>query len=128
MRPVPTLWAEVEAQEVPSARYALRVRENANLRDIGYCGAGVAGQGLHLNVVRAWAQSCGIDGVVWTCLGPKWRNTEGRIPTADEVLTFLRAQPKNSEAEEYIRKAPKQVDTMYRRRIVADLGWTHIPA
>lgn len=29
------------------------------------------------------------------------------------------------QAEEYVRKAPSEVDTPYRRRIVRDLGWAY---
>jgi len=44
----------------------------------------------------------------------------------DEVVSFLRNLPqeKQRNAEEYIRKTPRQIDTEYRRRIEAEWNWT----
>ena len=63
--------------------------------------------------------------VIWTALPPKFRD-EVRAPTADEVMTYLRdlVGPSRDRAEQYIRRAPRQIDTVLRRRIVAELNWT----
>jgi hypothetical protein len=66
--------------------------------------------------------------VVWTALPPKFNDQSGRIPTVDEVISFLQNLPQERQknAEEYIRKTPRQIDTKYRRRIEAELNWTPI--
>jgi hypothetical protein len=62
---------------------------------------------------------------VWTNLPPKFNDEDKRIPTAEEAVTYLRGLQgeKREKAEQYIRMAPKQVDTDYRRRIHVELGW-----
>jgi len=43
----------------------------------------------------------------------------------DEVVGYLRTREGSvlEEAEEYVRKAPRQINTVYRRAIEAALGW-----
>ena len=69
-----------------------------------------------------------LDAVVWTALKPKFQEEIGQIPTADEVIAFLKHLPPETKkvAEEYVRRAPAQVNTEYRRRIENELGWTPI--
>jgi hypothetical protein len=80
------------------------------------------------DIIGKWASNMGLDAVVWTALPPKFDSQTGRVPTVDEVLSFLRTrtQEQQKNAEEYIRKAPRQVDTEYRRRIEAELSWTPV--
>lgn len=47
------------------------------------------------------------------------------MPTGEEVVGLLRAldAAKRPEAEGYVRQAPAQIDTPYRRLIERELGW-----
>lgn len=51
------------------------------------------------------------------------------MPSEDDVINALRGlEGKERDlAEEYVRMAPHEVDTPYRRRIARDLGWTSDP-
>jgi hypothetical protein len=73
-----------------------------------------------------WAESRGIDAVLWTALPPKFRDVDERVPTINEVLSYLSdlTGRVRDDAERYIRLAPRQIDTPYRRKIEAALGWT----
>lgn len=66
-----------------------------------------------------------MEAVVYTNLSQNF-HLDGQLPTADEVVGYLRNLKgvKRDEAEEYVRKAPTQVNTTYRRAIEAALGWT----
>jgi hypothetical protein len=64
-----------------------------------------------------------LTGVVWTALGPRWDGRDGRVPSCSEVIAFLSSQGADSAAEEYVRKAPRQVRTRYREEIERHLGW-----
>lgn len=72
-----------------------------------------------------WAEARGISGVVWTAL-PSRFDKRTVVPSIGQVLDYLRGLEgeKRMAAEEYIRRAPHQVDTPYRRAIEAALGWT----
>jgi len=64
---------------------------------------------------------------VWAALGPKFKGNDD-VPTADQVIDHLRALQGRTreEAERYIRQAPAQIDTRYRREIEAALNWTYL--
>ena len=63
-------------------------------------------------------------GVVWTALGARFPGVAGE-PSSEQVVAYLKglASPEKELAEEYIRKAPRQIRTAYRERIEAALGW-----
>jgi hypothetical protein len=69
-----------------------------------------------------------LDAAVWTNLGSKFDGTDGRTPTETEVVAYLQAlEGEAREAgEEYVRRAPRQIATSYRRAIERALGWTPI--
>ena len=131
--PVRTLWAPFSVGTVAAAREALRKRENVPEKN----------REKHIKVwstgdqndsdpasISAWARGLKIDAVVWTALPPRFSGEEGRVPTPDEAVTYLRQLPheQRRHAERYIRMAPRQVDTPYRRRFEAEFGWTPLDA
>ena len=77
--------------------------------------------------MKAWADARGLHGVVWTALPSVFGGVE-RVPGEDEVVGYLRGLrgAVRDEAERYIRRAPRQTDTAWRRRIEAEFGWTPI--
>lgn len=127
--PVRSLWAVMDATDLNSGREALRQREcipqNSSNR-VGNWSVGDAPPELVLDLPQ-WAEARGIHGVVWTALPPKFAGTE-QTPTEDQILHYLSGLTgaKRDAAERYIRYAPCQVDTQYRRRIEAALQWTPV--
>jgi len=126
--PVRALWAIMDATEVDSARKALRDRERISQKnEQNYIGSWSAGQPSPelLPRLAEWANSKGVHHIVWTALPPKFNGTK-QTPTQEQVVQYLdglTGAPRD-KAERYIRFAPKQIDTAYRRRIEAVLHWT----
>jgi hypothetical protein len=97
-------------------------------RDIGSWASGISPT-THTEIIIAdWARQEGIDTVVWTALTPKWDGKNGNFPSCEELLLYLRnlTFERQRNAKEYIRRAPLQIDTDYRRRIELEFGWTPI--
>ncbi|MCV3239293.1 hypothetical protein [Mesorhizobium sp. ZC-5] len=123
--PIRTLWAVMDTTDLNVAKEALRQREGKPIRDhIAHWQTGDASPAAIPNLGE-WAAAHGIRAVIWTALPPKFDGTENRIPTIDEVLAHLAGLVgnKRENAERYIRLTPRQIDTAYRRRIEAELGW-----
>jgi hypothetical protein len=115
---------------LPTARRELASREGIRDSDIerfiGFWEA--AGGTLHgdgANEIAEWARTKQLDAVVWTNLEVGLRASRGTVPSIKTVIDHLRALPhaQGVEAEKYIRKAPRQIDTDYRRQIAKELGW-----
>jgi hypothetical protein len=115
--------------ELQAAKEALREREgitgNNWISRIGSWQQGEAAPQC-MPELPNWAQAHGLDAVVWTVLGPEFNGNE-TSPTVDQVIQYLRTLTVTvrDEAERYVRCAPRQIDTAYRRRIEAELGWSH---
>lgn len=128
--PVRSLWATFDGSGLAQAREALRSREGIpakNLhKSIGSWSRGDANPDCILEI-EPWAASRGIESVVWTALPPKFNEQDGAGPSADEAVAYLRGLtgPTRDLAEQYIRQAPQQVDTAYRRKFEAVLGWSY---
>lgn len=76
-------------------------------------------------VVGEWARIHELSAVIWTDFPPRFRKTDGVVPSSDEALEFLRSRsPQEQEnAKTYITQTPKQVATPYRAEIERHLGW-----
>jgi len=132
---VRTLWALMVANSLDEAISELAEREMPKKPDenrIGRWPCDPAEAKDFTELVEAWACARGLDGVVWTALPPKFDRENGRMPGVDEVLEHLHElsadYDKWKRAEEYVRRAPLQIDTEYRRRIECEFGWVPLPA
>ena len=132
--PCRTLWAPLAVDSLAEARRALAAREGCDERWIGVW-PGAAGDlsAGHWTpgpappgylAVAEWAGERGLRGAVWTGLPVGLRGARGVVPSADEVIAFLRrlSGERRERAEEYIRRAPAQTRTPYRRQIERALG------
>lgn len=129
---VRSLWAMMDTDNLDGAREALRAREGIQKKNfLNHVGSWPVKNGVVApipNKLESWAQSKGLDAVIWTALPTKSPNDEARMPTGDEVVQHLRqlTGTKRDNAERYIRRTPRQIDTAYRRRIESELGWRPI--
>ena len=125
---VRSLWAVMDATELGSAKTNLREREGIPEKNeekhIGSWSAGQPSPAL-IPKLSEWAIAHGIAHVVWTNLPPKFNSAE-TTPSVEQVVEYLGdlTGAKRIVAERYVRFAPKQIDTAYRRRIEAALHWT----
>jgi hypothetical protein len=126
--PVRSLWAILDATEIEAAVENLRDREgvlqkNAD-KDIGRWRTGNPSPPNILGLPE-WAASRGVDDVVWTALSHNFHQN-GTRASPDEIAAYLQTLTGRAreDAERYVRRAPLQVDTAYRRVIEARLGWT----
>jgi hypothetical protein len=126
--PVRILWAQMVSTDLQKAKEALRDRECITAKDwsslIGSWQRGDAPPSS-MPVLPAWADAHGVDAVIWTALSPKFGG-KGESPSAEEVIEHLRGLlgTQREEAKRYIENTPRQIDTDYRRRIEAALGWS----
>lgn len=131
---VPTRWAMLDVPDLTSARRSLAVREwDRALEKPRWIEENIGSweratgtrHGMEADAILTWASARGFAGVVWTSLPCKFDGVNGAMPSEDDVIDSLRALEGRERdlAEEYIRKAPREVDTPYRRRIARELGW-----
>jgi hypothetical protein len=127
------LWARMTLSDVEESMKALIDREGITASDwksrIGNWKTGDAAPKT-MPSLPAWAQAHGIDAAIWTALGPQYTKKGETKPTKerppiDWVLRYLQelTGPLRDVAEQYFRCAPPQIDTEYRRRVEAALGW-----
>jgi hypothetical protein len=113
---VRSLWAVMDTAALDEAREAQRKREGIPKSkvadDIGTWSRGDAAPALLVDLPQ-WAESRGIDSVVWTALRPKFNDENGRAPTVEQVVLYLSRLTGRArdDAEHYIRFAPMQIDT-----------------
>ena len=120
----PSLYAWMKTTILSEAIENLRAREDTTTTRIGTWQIGeVAPE--RIPDLPSWAKDKGATAVIWTALPPKFQNENSRVPTIEEALEFLQSlnPEKQKSAEEYIRKAPKQVRTPYREKFEAHFGW-----
>jgi hypothetical protein len=127
--PVRSLWTLLSSETPEDARETLRKRERVPERDREKSIALWRESDSHEPLVQelgAWARDHSLSAVVWTALPPRFNEATGRIPTVDEAVSYLRGLTgdRRQNAETYVRMAPRQIDTPYRQRFVAELGWT----
>ena len=123
-RPVRSLWTLMDSDSLEEAKERLRLRERTTKENIGdWSREGPCRDSIPK--LSEWALARNIDSVVWTKLRPKFNGDDTWQPNVEDVLRYLQALTGTARdaAEKYIRRAPRQIDTAYRRRIEAELHW-----
>ncbi len=134
--PLRSLWALMALGELESAKQALADRETRRKvkpqdvpKFVGFWSeAGTSGEGYAGDIGR-WAFEKGLDAVVWTALPYGLKDQPGQKPSPEQVVSHLKDKlsgEQKKRAEEYIRKAPLQIETEYRKRIETELGWSPV--
>ncbi len=74
--------------------------------------------------IRAWAGARQFDAVVWTAIGPRFREKTGEPFSVDAAVRYLGRLPEQTKALalDYIRNAPADVVTPVREKAVAAFG------
>jgi hypothetical protein len=123
-QPVTSLWAWMRTASLSLAIEDLRAREGTVAKRIGVWEIGLHSPEL-IPDLSNWAENKGADAVIWTALPPKFQDVDNRVPTIEEVITYLHSLDleKKKIAEEYIRNAPKQIETRYRKQMEMHFGW-----
>jgi hypothetical protein len=122
----------LNTQDVATARESLRQREGIpRSRADGFIACWRRGENAASEpdaTISAWTAAKTLEAAVWTNLPPKFDGIDGRVPTETEVVSYLRALEGEARAaaEKYVRRAPRQIATAYRRTIERVLGWTPV--
>ncbi|WP_421521883.1 hypothetical protein [Ochrobactrum quorumnocens] len=129
--PVRALWCLADVNTVDEGTRRLAEREgigSANIKhSIGFWRADSgASHGRSASEISAWGAEKRLDAVLWTNLKFGLEANRDVMPTYDAALAHLKSLPpeRSKVAEVYIRRAPKQVDTDFRRGFERDLGWS----
>jgi hypothetical protein len=126
--PVHLLWALMLTSKLTDAKEALRDREGITSKDWNSkIGSWQRGEAVpeQIQDLQAWADAHALDAVIWTALGPKF-GVKDVSPSIETVLHYLRTLTGavRDNAKQYVERAPRQIDTEYRRRIESELRWT----
>lgn len=128
--PVRTLWALFSVNIIDDAIENLRAREGipAKNKDI-HIGRWVNGKDPKSDIeqeISGWAKEKRLDAVIWTALPPKFNGKNNVVPSIDNIIDYFRTLPfeKRQNASMYICRAPKQIDTDYRRCLQIEFGWS----
>ena len=122
-RAMRVLWALMDTESQEDACEALGKREGICENNIGrYVGRWPHGTTEPIPGIEDWACAHDLDAVIWTAL-PAYFDAVKRTPCEEEVVAYLQCLrgTQRDEAERYIRHAPRQIDTAYRRGIEAAL-------
>jgi hypothetical protein len=130
MKPVRTLWALMNTDDLEKAKDSLREREETTGKRIHSVASEeeIDQDDSVKQTIQKWLKEKNLDIAIWTRLPPKFNDTDDKVATPDEVLAYLRElkeKQRHAAAEEYVRKTPPQIDTEYRRLIERELGWTN---
>ena len=127
---VQVLWAYLAVTTLDAAREALREREGVPREQPECIGSWSEGPSSPFqSTIANWARDQGLDAVVWTALPPRSGGRNGRQPSAEEALTYLRTldAERQAHARDYIQRTPVAIDTPYRRLIEETFHWVPLP-
>jgi len=125
--PVRTLWSLMLHSNLDDCINSLMTREGTTKENIHYTSANDTCEDKFESLIKKWLLEKHIDLAIWTGLSFS-KKTNSKRPTVVEIIKHLEqlTGTERSIAEEYIRLAPRQIDTEYRREIENKLGWKYL--
>lgn len=128
---VQSLWAIADHETLNGAKMDLWARETPTSKTGQAIHSWTRGQKLPKLIfdLDKWAEETGVEAVVWTGLECKWPRN-GQAPSKQEAIDWLkklRDAGQAAFAERYVREAPEQIDTVFRRSFITELGWVPCP-
>ena len=135
---VPTRWARLDTADLDLAREMLRQREKirpeypqwvGSLPDLAPPGLSAPTPPAIVASIAAWMATRDVDAAVWTALPAKFAGVSERAPSPHEAVALLASLQgdERAKAEEYVRRIPQDIRTLYRGVIEERLGWTPQP-
>ncbi len=131
--PIRSYWIMSSKPRLDEARENLRIREGkrVDVADIGCIArdgcSWVAPFHQLEKTMREWlALKKELDAVIWTGLGSNFLKETQKSFSVDQGVEWLRELVDQRRAEEYIRKAPLQTNTLLREQCRASFGWTDL--
>lgn len=129
---MPTFWAELDTDDLAEAREMLRQREKIRpdlphwVGSLPHAGVLSITPGADESRIAGWMKTHGVDAAVWTACPAKFAHVNERAPSAHEAVAFLAGLQgqQRINAEQYVRKIPKEINTLYRGLFEEKLGWT----
>lgn len=124
---VRSLWSIMDCLDLESAKQSLSEREGIDYKKqpelIGSWEEGVSNPET-ISSLSNWSANKGIDGIIWTALPFKFINSDD-VPSEKQIIDYLQSLTGREweNAKEYVERAPRQIDTEYRRKIEAVLHW-----
>lgn len=122
-----TLWAYSACNTLEKAKKDLVKREGTyncvsviNVNE----GRAVASDSI-TKTIFDWCKEKDLDGAVWTNLKPKNQNNGESVMTPNEAISYLHGLEHDilDEARNYIKNAPKQIQTPIRKKVCIEFGW-----
>ena len=128
-RPVRSLWALMDVEDMEKAREHLGAREQIpENRWHDLIGVWPENRSECILGLEEWTRTRQLDAVVWTALDSNFKeegsSLEGQVTGHLQSLRDAELE----EAKRYVRRAPRQIDTEIRRRLEAELGWSALDA
>lgn len=131
-KPVRTLWALMATEDLDEAKNSLGIREGIPRSRFASWIASIKvtdePNGEIQLGIQNWAKSLELDAVIWTNIPAKFNGQDNTEPSLEAATEYIKSLDINKRtlAEEYVRKAPKQIDTEFRRKFESEFGWTFV--
>ena len=104
---------------------SLQERERTTKEYIHYTSLEENSEDTIKSIIKKWLLEKNLDAALWTGLSYS-KKTNNKRPELKDIFRHLEQLTEDERriAEQYIRKTPRQIDTVYRREIENKLGWT----
>lgn len=128
---VQVLWALSTYKVLSEAVENLRYREETTTNNIGFICIRNNKKRYHkthrkiLSIIQNWAVKKKLDAVIWTDLCSNFKKKVGYKLNEDNVIRYLKTLESEAlcRAKEYIFKAPEQIKTKIRNKVLQEFDW-----